>query len=609
MKMNTLRKEETQNGVRPNGNTAPPLSERVLFGSLFSTFLSSSLAASVGMTAGFKELFWMLVAVHYVSLGACNASAFWRLLTFFRNPRAQAAVGCALVVGALFLGRLGSFPVTATDALVHHLAVPKWWLASGHIHNVAWHEWSYYPMSVNIGYVFPLHFNASRFSALYHLAYWLPVGALTGVLAAATTQKMRHASFAAFLALSLPLFLRLASIPLVDLGLTAACGTALVLVTRSFQQHPAPVVALLGVSLGAVLSSKLNGILFMASFAVGLMIATVTTRSMIARSVRQLVPALVLAIICFAPWGLKNYWDTGNPIYPLYRGMLGGPSLNLLEAPGGLHPLVHRQEIYGETILDLLLIPLRMIFFGADNDPREFDGVLTPLFLFAFFPFFQRRKSRELTFNLLVVVVYVAGALLASGARARYLCPILPAVCMLAALPITAWVRDPWTKGFLAIAATLQGIWAGGYAFELWNSRGVWPRIGDRTAEERYLSRRLSDYPLIRYTNAHLTPDDRVYLLGTPNRFFFFDRSVLSRGYYSMNEIISWIRTGSQPDQLARRFGDLQVTHLFVGTDRLKELLATLLTPSQGEIWNAFSSQHLELVHVESGYSLWKIRQ
>ncbi len=36
--------------------------------------------------------------------------------------------------------------------LIHHLAVPKWWIEAGEIHPIQWHEWSYYPMLLQLVY-------------------------------------------------------------------------------------------------------------------------------------------------------------------------------------------------------------------------------------------------------------------------------------------------------------------------------------------------------------------------------------------------------------------------------------------------------------------------
>jgi hypothetical protein len=609
MSVNTHPGDDTQSEPVAAVAVTHDSSERLLWLALGATLISSFAAAGVGMTVGFHGVFWGILAVHYVALISCNVAAFRWLTCLFMKPWARWVAGFSLLTGLLFLGRLASFPVTATDALVHHLAVPKWWLADGRIHNIMWHEWSFYPMAVNIGFLLPLHWNFPRFAALYHLAYWLPLGAFTGMLAVSVSQKIQHARLAAFVAVTLPLFLRLASVPLVDLGLTVFCTAALVLVTRMLEGHQGFVAPLLGLTLGGALSSKLNGILFVAMLSVGWIVTSSASRKMFRGGVSQLTLALILAGIFFSPWGGKNFLDTGNPVFPLYRGLLGGPSLNLLDAPVGVHPLVHRQEIYGESSLDLLLLPLRMVFGGEDNNPRKFDGVLTPLFFLAFLPLFQRQKSRALTFNLLVTVFYVVAALMVSGARARYLCPILPSVCVLSGYALTAWGTDRWIRYAPQIAVIVHSFWSGSYALQLTKDRGSWPPVGNDVAETQYLMIRLADYGLIQYTNTHLAPTDRAYLVGTPNRFFLFDRPILSRGYYSANEIISWVRSGSQPDEIAQRLADLNVTHLFVGTDRLKELFAQLLTPQQGEVWNTFSREHLELVHVGGAYSLWRLRR
>jgi hypothetical protein len=123
-----------------------------------------------------------------------------------------------------------------------------------------------------------------------------------------------------------------------------------------------------------------------------------------------------------------------------------------------------------------------------------------------------------------------------------------------------------------------------------------------------YIAAHIPEYPVIELYNREASADDRVYLLGTGNTFFYFDRPVIARGYYSANEVISWLRSDTTPRELTARFAALGVTYLLVHKDRLTSTLRAVLTPGQVEVWNEFSKESLVGVASAGEISLWRIR-
>ena len=92
-------------------------------------------------------------------------------------------------------------------------------------------------------------------------------------------------------------------------------------------------------------------------------------------------------------WLAKNWWFTGNPLYPFAGKLFGLAS----SAPfqGSVSLLEHHLQGYGEQWWELLLTPIRMMTVGRDDQPRLFDGVLSPVFLLMFVTLVSLRHAER----------------------------------------------------------------------------------------------------------------------------------------------------------------------------------------------------------------------
>jgi len=137
--------------------------------------------------------------------------------------------------------------------------------------------------------------------------------------------------------------------------------------------------------------------------------------------------------LLFAPWLVKNWFQTGNPFYPLLGNLFASRSATPEAATfGGLGIFVKRELLYGENLGQILSLPLRIFFSGQDDNPQFFDGVLTPI-LILFLPWAFKGKWRE-DKKLLgsFAVLFLFYALLLVDLRVRYVLPIVPALVVLA---------------------------------------------------------------------------------------------------------------------------------------------------------------------------------
>ena len=342
----------------------------------------------IGMTFGvshvvFTYAFLLHLGLH--ALAVATALCHLRVVANGASPRFLLSLGIIILFIVMILVECVP-PITARDALVHHLAVPKWWVEDGLIHQITWHEWSYYPMLLQLAYTALIQLEFEAFAPVYHFSYLLLCCSLIASFVEVKTKDYDLALIGYLICLSLPVCIRLGSTPMVDLGLALFMGVAFCSAIYWAEGGQRLIyIVLCGAALGLALSTKYNGLL--AVFLFLLLFIGLSARRKIAFG--QTLGALILigtiAGITYSPWPAKNAYWTLNPFYPLYKHVFGNtPDVpNVVPSP---KPLQARMLRYGESALEIAMLPFRMILFGEDHNPRKFDGRLSPILILLLLP-------------------------------------------------------------------------------------------------------------------------------------------------------------------------------------------------------------------------------
>ena len=565
----------------------------------------------VGATRGLGLIFGGAFCIHVLLLILATFGAILNIVKVLRGNGIVTwiAAGLLLVTLAVALAE-ARLPISAIDALVHHLAVPKWWIERGVIAPIDWHEWSYYPMLVNVGYAGLVAISRDRHSAYYHFLYWI----VTSGLVAWLVQRLELSRIAKLGSVTvvalLPIMIKLAGDPLVDIGLAAfvllgACFLQLAFDRTRDPDGESVALAVLGagVALGLAAGTKLNGGLFTA-------ILFVTLPFM--AQWRQLRPSsyglIVLGcLVTYSPWLVQNYIHIGNPVYPMLKGVFGGDSP--VGASPGLPPLLHRHLLYGESWFDIVTLPIRLLAAGRDGDPRTFDGTASPLLLLAFLvPFFSPiRKKVGVVFP--AALIYLLASLILSAARVRYVLPSLPFM-VIGSVAMLDHLLDRYLvnrKSVLAmILLSIFGINSVVYGLNRLSGSASSYLTGEYNCKQ-FLATRIPEYPIVRYVNERLPNTAHIYLIGTSNPFYLYHVSVSSAGYFSTRDLLGWLNKGSKPGDILSQFKKRGVTHLVLHNARTQEAVGSVENPQGVQLWNDFSAKHLKPL-VESGdYSLWEL--
>jgi hypothetical protein len=330
----------------------------------------------------------------------------------------------------------------------------------------------------------------------------------------------------------------------------------------------------------------------------------------------------ICSIIVFSPWPLRNYFWTGNPLFPLFGGMLPGQDGLVEAAPANLPPLLVRKIVHGESWLEILLIPVRIFFTGQDDNPRLFDGRLNPfLLLLPLLSMFirsentrvQQEKKLLLWFSILFFFIASTQAV----NRARYIAPILPClviVSMLALHDIKSLFR-PRNNRLSTLQLLIPAIilTALGYntLYLLSQFHSVRPfsfLLGHETRSQ-YIARYRPEYPVIEFANMTLKPTDKILGVFLGNRGYYFDIPVSFDMRNNSSKLTAIIRSSSNSSDILKALRQDGISHLLIWHDLWDNWSTKQLKPNQLQIWHQFKEQYTLPMKRNARYMLYQIKE
>ncbi|MBC7288999.1 MAG: glycosyltransferase family 39 protein, partial [Armatimonadetes bacterium] len=253
-----------------------------------------------------------LFAVTFAGLGRGAAA--------LRGSRFRVLYGVVLACAAItFLAALGPSDGRDWDGLSEHLAQAKTYLRHHRVEPLWWDHHSHFPAAVVMLYCLGMAFGGQGAAKLFHWGF----GVLS--LLALWRFSRRHLRTAsggpgAWVLATTPLFGWLATVGYVDLAAVfysiMACDGVLAWLSERRREDflQAAVMA------GCGMTAKAQGL-----FTFGVLL--IFMGSFVLRQkcrVRELLAFSAIALAIAAPWYIKSWVVTGNPVYPFAYGIFGG---------------------------------------------------------------------------------------------------------------------------------------------------------------------------------------------------------------------------------------------------------------------------------------------
>jgi hypothetical protein len=517
-------------------------------------------------------------------------------------------------------------PPISRDALIHHLAIPKLWLAHVGFYEIPWADFSYYPMNIDLLYLISLYLNNDIVPKFIHFAFGLGTGLLVyNYLKNRTGKNWGLLGFLVFF--STPVIIRLSTTAYVDLGMTFFTTASILAFVRwrDGNYKDTKWLVLSAICMGLAAGSKYNTMI--AWFFLNLMMVFYYSRD-----TEKGLPALrygltffAIALLVVSPWFIKNYIQTGNPIYPLFdqffrflhhAGEKGASIAQIAESRWTSNIFQRREVMFGASFLETLFIPIRMFFQGKDGSVQYFDGVLNPILITMLpFTFLNRELNRDKVFFLLFSVFFLFMAYFLTVIRIRYILPVVPFLAILSVIGIKNIVEWTGKKSSQIRRAGLIGIFAVTIIFIAFNFlylKNYFKEIGpvryilNQETKDEFLSRNVGSYPAMRYINENLPGNVKIFLMFLGRRGYYLNRPYYHERSFGMNTINNMVKASADKQDFQAYLQSLDCTHILMRTNLVNKYLHDNFPEKTIICFLDIMKEYWKPVYESNGYAVWE---
>lgn len=493
--------------------------------------------------------------------------------------RASWAIGAILVLFAL-VSAVGVYtpPTVALewDSIAYHLADPKLYVLAHRIYYLPWESHSNFAFTTEMWYTVGLLFNSVP------LAKWFHFSCGACVCLSAYAIASRHLSpkiglWTAIILASTPLVFWEAGIAYADLATAYFVTATLCCVLAGLKSKSAAWLTVGAILMGLTLSTKATALSALVLFALGLLVYQWRVlRVDLPRVVGQVAVWCAVALAVGSPWYVRSAALTGNPVYPFYYNIFGGRYWNAANAKAynqsnadfgaGRSP---DKWLVSPWNLTMGLMPNHVISmdgrqFRGFNDRQVVLATISPLLLGAlFFPAFRRRRAPLIVRGLALYALGYWVLWFLTAQHVRYLLPILPVLCLLAAWVMHEALSTRSISGRALIALAGCSIAFGFYVGASLLAAEA-PAAFGITPKDQYLAASDPAHPAIAFINSHLPTSAKIVFYGNPLGFYC-DRAYLW-GDAGHSDYIPY-GTFHSADDLRRYFASIGVTDILVNVN------------------------------------------
>jgi len=472
---------------------------------------------------------------------------------------ALVAVIAALVAGDVLEGLS---PPADADSMAYHFASPKLFLRNGGLFFIPRASDGAAPLLPQMTYMLALGLGGERAMTLWCMAsgWFLPL--------ATFAYGRRHLSrdwalAAAAVVMSLPAVLYGAGSGQVETRVAAFVLVSAFAAVDALRTRSLRAAMVAGLAAGLFLAAKFIGLLFVA--AVGLVLLA---------GPGWLARALVFAAAALAAgsqWYAWNWWNTGDPVFPMLFGLLpykAGVPWSADQAEYLRTTFFAAEKAVPQTLLWWLAYPVRVLVDSNDTFEAGRTGLgpfpllAAPFALAGAWRFRERLKhSPLLPLTAIAILFYTLWFFLGTSQRVRFHLPVVPlaVIAMLAAAQAGTRGRASRPALVAAIIATLglqlgaQGILALNYGRRLLAGE-------DRAA---FMARNLPAYSVVTHLNATLGRESTV-LTGQRELIYLFDIPVFY-GHPHVEARIDLRDTNTDWEKFWRQLQSQRITHVLLG--------------------------------------------
>ena len=444
-------------------------------------------------------------------------------------------------------------PVWDYDALMYHLEIPRQFLAQGRIYFDPEVFRSAYPFLGEMLFLIGLAFKLDSFAKLIHLTY-----AILLMLSVYALGKRFFGRETALIAIgilvgtpSIPFWATWVSIDFAWAGYEFWSLYIITLWLTNEKKIPCQFLALAGILSGLAASIKYLSLSTM--LIVGAIIVWQSLRNFSHPTTSALKNLLLFgasAGLVMSPWYIKNWFWTGNPIYPL---IWGGPGWDSLMAQV-FNDYLHSFGV-GTNWLDYLLIPYN-VYANHNQFSTLYLEMIHPALWLAFaYPFLKQPKKDVILF------LYSAAYCVIWAINSQVIRFLLPAFAVLALLAgevikkLPPLIKKIITNGLLSSLLLVSLI----YQASLFQSYSAY-FIGQKSTADM-LKASVNSFQITQRIQELLQPDERAQFLWD-GRGYYCDARCIPDDKQSIAVLLTI--NSPLPETLAHDLRTKGITHLMI---------------------------------------------
>jgi hypothetical protein len=527
----------------------------------------------------------------------------------------------AAVIGvALLIGLINCLsPVTANDALVYHLNIPKIYCGESGLVYLPFNVYANMPHYGEV--VFAVFYSVAGETGVTLFYFALLIAASLAVCALVARVAPRvFGILAASAFLVQPLVLDHRVVGNIDIMLAfiymAAIGIALGKATQDIKPRAIILVSALA---GFMMGIKYTGIA--PALSLFALMFVIHRKSVPAR---YLALGLIVAAAVFMPWFVRQGVNTGNPLYPMLEGRFDGASWDGVQ---------HQRLLTWQKSMGMgrgpggyLALPFNVSLRGRPGlNYARFDGTISPIFLILLPLVFARRRRRTLALAITGVALGLFWAL--TSQQLRFLLPALGLLAVSGAVGLAeaagesggdgpgegeppgkrkAWVTFALIGALLIEIATLA---APNQYGRSWIGDAVGERLGAALGfepRERFLERTIQPFSLFEQANTALPPGEAVFMIWE-NRAYHLDRPYFADSFFEASTAMRIVAGARDARDLRDRIANMGYRYVLVN-DLLGEVFARQYRAEEIARLMDFIQTHLEPVQSANRVTLYRIR-
>lgn len=282
------------------------------------------------------------------------------------------AVMATFLAGLVLISALAPPIFTDWDGLAYHLAVPKMYLQAHKIYYIPFISHSNFPFLIEMLYTIGLAFGSTGVAKIFHFTMYIT--AALGILSLGRRYINSTAGIAgALVFMSVPLCVWEAGIAYSDISTALFVLLAAYCVVNWEATSECSPLILGGIMGGFALGTKVLAAVPVLALCIWVF-ASASKANRISAAIKAASLIGGISLLVGAPWYIKSYIYTGNPVYPFLYNIFGGKNWSAEAAQS--YRQAQLEFGMGRGILEFILLPWNITMHGS-----KFYDKGAPIFL------------------------------------------------------------------------------------------------------------------------------------------------------------------------------------------------------------------------------------